>query len=149
MSLLDWGINTVAFCVSLVLLPEHDFMRAKQSSKKRPDPRASVTLPKRKQRLPTFDLSPAEVFALCRQAGRCQICAGQVLALRDLMQCFGWTIKQLAQCSQVSRTMISAILRVLKFPTADITARLSACFGLELYEFDLLAKWAVDEEVPL
>ena len=105
-------------------------MRAKQSAKTRCDDRAAVVLPKRKRRQPVFDLTPAQIFARCQEKGRCQICAGEALTLRDLMQWFGWTIAELAECSQVSRAMISAILRALKFPTVDIIARLAACFGL-------------------
>ncbi|MEQ1750740.1 MAG: helix-turn-helix transcriptional regulator [Prosthecobacter sp.] len=96
-----------------------------------------------------FDLTPAQIFARCQEKGRCQICAGEALTLRDLMQWFGWSIAELAECSQVSRAMISAILRALKFPTVDIIARLAACFGLELHEFDLMAEFVVKEEVPL
>lgn len=124
-------------------------MRATQPAKTRSDDRAELVLPKRKRRRPVFDLTQAQVFQRCRKAGNSQICAGQVMTLRSLMKWFGWTIAELAECSQVSRAMISSILNVLKFPTVNIIAQLAACFGLELHEFDLMAQFVVQEEVSL
>ena len=102
----------------------------------------------RKRRGPVFALARAEVWRRCRACGRRAICAGQVLALRDAMARRGWSARELAERSRVSRQMISAILNVARFPTAEVLDALAWCLGLQLWEFDLLADFEVRGEVP-
>ena len=69
-------------------------------------------------------------------------------ALRDAMARRGWSALELAEHSTVSRQMISAILNVARFPTAEVLETLACCLGLKLWEFDLLADFEVRAEVP-
>ena len=101
------------------------------------------------KRKPAFTLTPAQVVQLCVQRERRLICAGQVLALKELMRETGWTIAEVARRSRVSRAMISEFLRFQAFPTSELMSRLAEAFKLELYEFNLLAKYAVEAEVSL
>ena len=102
----------------------------------------------RGRRGPVFSLTRAEVWRRCRACGRRAICAGQVLALRDAVARRGWSALELAEHSKVSRQMISAILNVARFPTAEVLETLACCLGLKLWQFDLLADFEVRAEVP-
>lgn len=101
------------------------------------------------RRGPVFTLTREQVFQKCRAKRHRLICAGEVLALRDLMELRGWSILELAEYAGVSRQMISAFLNLERFPTTEVVDRLACPFGMELFEFDLLATFEVRGEVPL
>ena len=101
-----------------------------------------------RQRSPVFDIPRAEVMRRSQKWAHCQLCGGEVLALRDVMEMFGWSIERLSDCSGVSRAMISGILQVKKFPTSVIRSALVTCMGLTLYEFDLIVAWELEEMLP-
>jgi hypothetical protein len=125
-------------------------MKAKTSSKRNRsrDRKGRGLSPGRKRRGPVFTLTREQVFRKCRAKKHRLICAGEVLALMDLMEMRGWTILELAEHSHVSRQMISAILNVERFPTSEVVDQLAFPFGLELFEFDQLACYEVRAEVP-
>ncbi len=100
------------------------------------------------RRKPVFALSREQVFRKCRAKKHRLICAGEVLALMDLMEQRGWSILELAEHSHVSRQMISAFLNLERFPTSEVVDQLACPFGLELFEFDQLACFEVRAEVP-
>ena len=125
-------------------------MKAKTSSKRNRsrDRKGRGLSPGRKRRGPVFTLTREQVFRKCRAKKHRLICAGEVLALMDLMEMRGWTILELAEHSHVSRQMISAILTVERCPTSEVVDQLACPFGLELFEFDQLACYEVRAEVP-
>lgn len=92
-------------------------------------------------RVPDFTLTREQVIAKCRAKKRSLICAGQVLALMALMKIKGWTAHELAGRSGVSRSMISGILNLERFPTTVVLRSLCFSMGLKLHEFDLLAEY--------
>lgn len=102
----------------------------------------------KKRRGPVFSLTREQVFQKCRAKKHRLICAGEVLALMDLMELRGWSILELAEKSLVSRQMISAFLNLERFPTSEVVDQLACPFGMELFEFDLLACFEVRAEVP-
>jgi antitoxin component HigA of HigAB toxin-antitoxin module len=109
---------------------------------------ASLSGVKARRKL-AFTLTREQVFQKCLAKKHRLICAGEVLALRDLMELRGWSILELARHAQVSRQMISAFLNLERFPTAEVVDMLACPFGMELFEFDLLATFEVRGEVPL
>lgn len=125
-------------------------MKAKTSSRpNRSCDRQGKELAKPKRRRgPVFTLTRKQVFEKCRAKKHRLICAGEVLALMDLMEQRGWSILELAEHSHVSRQMISAMLNLERFPTSEVLDQLACPFGLELFEFDQLAWYEVRAEVP-
>jgi ribosome-binding protein aMBF1 (putative translation factor) len=120
------------------------------SAENRSEDRKEHGLPaRRKRRGPVFTLTREQVFRKCLEKKHRLICAGEVLALMDLMEARGWSIQEVAEHSRISRQMISAMLSLERFPTAEVVAILSGAFGLKLFEFDLLAEFEVAGEVPL
>ncbi|MFO1481860.1 MAG: hypothetical protein U1F71_00715 [Verrucomicrobiaceae bacterium] len=101
------------------------------------------------KRSPTFALTPQEVVEACRRQGRALFCAGQVLALRELMRLHDCNTLQLAERSRVSYAMIHAVLNVERFPTTDRLVPMVVSLGQEMHEFDLLAKYSLTAEVSL
>ena len=95
-----------------------------------------------------FSLTREQVFQKCRDKKRRLICAGEVLALRDLMELHGWSTRELAERSQVSRQMISPFLNLERFPTSEVVDQMASPFGMELFEFAMLACFVVWAEVP-
>ena len=69
------------------------------------------------------------------------------MALMDLIDCYGWTISELSKASRVSRSMITGVQNLTKFGTTATLSRLCVCFGMELFEFDLLASFELCEEM--
>jgi hypothetical protein len=110
----------------------------------------SALLPmKRAPRKPVFTLSPQQVFQRCRGSARALICAGQVLAVMDLMRQRGWPIGVLAARAHISESHLSEFLRVQKFFTTDMASRLAEAFGLKLSRLDELAEDKVEHEDSL
>jgi hypothetical protein len=104
---------------------------------------------KKPHRKPVFSLTPKQVFQLCRESCHALICAGQVLAVMDLMLRAGWPIGVLAQRAHVSESHLSEFLRLKKFFTTDIVSRVAAAFGLKLSKLDELAEEKVEKEDSL
>jgi len=125
-------------------------MKAKTSSQRNrsTDRRGSGVARSKARRGPVFTLTREQVFQKCRAKKHRLICAGEVLALRDLMELRGWSIVELAEHSHVSRQMISAFLNLERYPTSEVVDMLACPFGLELFEFDLLACLEARGEVP-
>jgi len=94
----------------------------------------------RRGRQPVFTLTREQVIARCVAQKRSLICAGQVLAVMELMRCVGWTITRLAQQSRVSASHLSEFLRVDGFFTSDCAFRVAHAFGLKLSTLDHLAE---------
>jgi hypothetical protein len=69
-------------------------MKAKTSSKRNRsrDRKGRGLSTERKRRGPVFTLTREQVFQKCRAKKHRLICAGEVLALMDLMEMRGWTI---------------------------------------------------------
>lgn len=101
-----------------------------------------------RKRPPVFRWTPTQVIERCRAKHYCLVCAGQVLALRDLMQEFGWNISELAGHSGVSRSMISEVLSLDTLATTPILNALAESFGLELFAFGFIAHLALLGELP-
>lgn len=101
------------------------------------------------KRRPHFSLTRAQVIARCRECNHQLICAGQVLALMDMMRVMGWTMLEVAARSGVSHSMIADVLRMRAFFTTDKLSRVVGAFGLEMHEFDRLAMYEVGCEVPV
>jgi ribosome-binding protein aMBF1 (putative translation factor) len=125
-------------------------MKAKSSSKRNRscDREGGGLATPKKRRGPVFSLTREQVFRKCRAKKHRLICAGEVLALMDLMEQRGWSILELADHSHISRQMISAFLNLERFPTSEVVDQLACPFGLELFEFDQLACFEVRAEVP-
>ena len=100
------------------------------------------------KRVPQFSLTREQVIARCVDSHHRLICAGQVLALMDIMQVMGWTMLEVAHRSGVSHSMIADVLRLRAFFTTDRLSCVVEAFGLELHEFDRLAMYEVLGEVP-
>ena len=99
---------------------------------------------RRRRNGPRFTLTRARVIKKCCKKHHRLICAGQVLALMDLMMMLEWTTEDLAEHSGVSRSMISSILNLERFPTIMVLYDLVHSMGFELHEFDLMAKYEVE-----
>ncbi|MBE7495333.1 MAG: helix-turn-helix transcriptional regulator [Verrucomicrobiaceae bacterium] len=94
----------------------------------------------KRRRGPVFTLTEEQVFHRCEQRKHSRICAGQVLALRDLMCRAGWSIKALAGHANVSISHLSDFLNVKKFFTTECLFRVARAFGLLLSRFDKMAE---------
>jgi hypothetical protein len=106
----------------------------------------------KKRRGPVFSLTREQVFQKCRAKKHRLICAGEVLALMDLMELRGWSILELAEKSLVSRQMISAMLNLERFPTSEVVDQLacptqppSGYHGLRFLEEEMACGQAVGE----
>ena len=94
---------------------------------------------------PVFALMPEQVIQRCQDSCHSPICAGQVLAVMELMRLAGWPIRALAQRAQISESHLSEFLRVKKFFTTDLISRVAGAFGLKLWELDQLAEQKLKE----
>jgi hypothetical protein len=100
-----------------------------------------------KVRDPVFPISREEVVRRCREKPHDMLCAGEVLALMDLMLLFHYTIKRLHELSGVARSMIHDMLVMEALPTNDTVGRLARAFGMEAIEFHLLGFFTLRAEV--
>jgi hypothetical protein len=75
------------------------------------------------------------------------LCAGEALALMDLMQEHHLTIKGLHELSKAARSMIHDILCMEAVTTNDTVAKLGRPFGMEAIEFHLLGFFTLRSEV--
>ena len=73
-------------------------------------------------------------------SGRAPICAGQVLAVMELMKKKGWNLTQLAGQSGVSRSHLSDFLCLKKFFTTHFVYLIARAFGLKVSVLDALAE---------
>lgn len=110
-------------------------MRAMQMTvpspmKAAPDDAAGRTL--RRRRRPVFTLTREQVCQRCQEGQHEMICAGQVLAVMELMRCAGWPIAVLARRARVSASHLSEFLRVESFLTVECAFRVARAFGLRL-----------------
>ena len=94
----------------------------------------------RPRRGPVFTLTREQVIQRCQNKQRAPICAGQVLAVMELMVERQWNVGMLAQKSGVSLTHLSDFLAVKKFFSTHYIAQVARAFGLELWELDQLAE---------
>ena len=126
-------------------------MKAKASSRpnRSCDRKGRGLSAKKARRKPVFALSREQVFRKCRAKKHRLICAGEVLALMDAMTAHGWSTVELAEHSHISRQMISAMLNLERFPTSEVLDQLAQALGLKLHEFDRLADYELEAEVPL
>ena len=94
----------------------------------------------RPRRGPVFTLTREQVIQRCQNKQRAPICAGQVLAVMELMVERQWNVGMLAQKSGVSLTHLSDFLAVKKFFSTHYIAQVARAFGQELWELDQLAE---------
>lgn len=99
-----------------------------------------------RRRKPVFALTPQQVVERCRARKRHPMCAGEVLALMELMEAQDCNALRLHQRSKVSYAMIADILRLEAFPTTHTRANLAAALGQKLPEFELLAFFCLGEQ---
>ncbi|MEZ5387709.1 MAG: hypothetical protein R3F13_19545 [Prosthecobacter sp.] len=124
-------------------------MQAKASSvPPRRRRRTERSTPKpRPPRGPVFPLSRAEIIQRCREKPHDMLCAGEALALMDLMSRFHLTIKGLHESSGVTRSMIRDLLTMEAVMTNDTVGKLARAFELETIEFHLLGFYTLRAEV--
>lgn len=94
-------------------------------------------------------MTAAQLIVRCREKGRDLICAGQMLAVRDIMEALCWSVSELAKRSGVSASMLFEMLRLDKFPTSDKLGRLARAFGMKLYVLDAFAELELEAEITL
>ena len=99
------------------------------------------------RREPVFPISRQEILQRCREKPHDMLCAGEAMALMDLMQEHHLTIKGLHERSQVARSMIHDILCMEAVTTNDTVAKLGRPFGMEAIEFRLLGFFTLRAEV--
>ena len=94
-----------------------------------------LSLHRRRRRKPVFSLTPEQTLRLCKDKGHCPMVAGQILALRSLMEQCGWTILETAEHSQISRPMISEMLNVQTCASTNTINTLACTFGMDHLEY--------------
>ncbi|MBK8039880.1 MAG: hypothetical protein IPK22_22515 [Verrucomicrobiaceae bacterium] len=124
-------------------------MKAKTSSKRNRsrDREGRGLSAERKRREPVFPISREEIVRRCREKPHDMLCAGEALALMDLMEQEHLTIKRLHELSKVSRSMIHDVLTMEAVMTNDTVAKLGRPFGMEAIEFHLLGHFTLRAEV--
>lgn len=106
-------------------------------------------LPEKKtRREPVFPISREEIVRRCRERPHDMLCAGEALALMDLMQERHLTILGLHKLTNVARSMISDVLSMEAVMTNDTVGKLGGAFGMEAIEFHLLGHFTLRAEVP-
>lgn len=101
----------------------------------------------KKPREPVFPISREEIVRRCRVKPHDLLCAGEALALMDLMSQFHLTIKRLHDLTGVARSMIHDILTMEAITTNDTVAKLGRPFGLTAFGFRLLGYFTLRAEV--
>lgn len=110
-------------------------------------PQAGDKAAPKARRRPVFTLTLEQVLQRCRKLGHCLWVAGQVLALRALMEARNWTILELAERSGVPRSHLSEILVLKTTASTRVQHILAETFGFELFEFHLLTFFSLRAEV--
>ena len=98
--------------------------------------------PKRKpyqSKEPDFPLARAKVILLCLKKQRPLICAGQVLALMDLMEAEQCTMNHLHDMSNIGYATIYNFLKLGTFPGTPVLFKLVVALGYEYVEFTWMA----------
>ncbi len=88
---------------------------------------------------PGFPLERAEVIPLCQEKHRPLICAGQVLALMDLMEAEQCTMNHLHDMSKIGYATIYNFLGLETFPGTPVLAKLLLALGYEYVDFTWMA----------
>lgn len=83
----------------------------------------------------------------CRVKPHDMLCAGEALALMDLMIHFHLTIKKLHELTHVARSMIHDILTMEAITTNDTAGKLGRPFGLDAFGFHMLGYFTLRAEV--
>ena len=124
-------------------------MKANSSSRpNRSCDRKGGGLPSGKQpREPVFPISREEIVRRCREKPHDMLCAGEALAVMDLMIRFHLTIKKLHELTQVARSMIHDILTMEAVMTNDTVGKLGRPFGLDAFGFHMLGYFTLRAEV--
>ena len=120
--------------------------------RRKPESKVDVngSLPEKKApRKPVFSLTPQQVIQRCQESCHELICAGQVLAVMDLMRLAGWPIGVLAERAHISESHLSEFLRVKKFFTTHLVSRVAGAFGLKLWKLDQLAEKKIADKDSL
>ena len=91
------------------------------------------------KRKPVLRLTGEELLKRCLDCKRCPLFAGQVLALRSMMDACGWEVADLVRRSKLPRSTVEAMLSLRRFSSVDTLVALAKAFGWELYELDRLA----------
>ena len=85
------------------------------------------------------------VRARCAELELDPLCAGEVLALMDLMELRGCCILGLHESAGVARSMIAGILKLTKFPTTPVRLRLLRALKANAVEFEAMAVFSMME----
>lgn len=83
----------------------------------------------------------------CVERGHDMLCAGEALALMDLMEAVQCSILEVHERSHVSRAMIHDLLTMDAISTTDVKGKLARAFHLETIEFELLSHYTLRAEV--
>ena len=124
-------------------------MKAKTSSKRNRscDRKGGGLSSGKKRREPVFPISREEIVRRCRQKPHDMLCAGEALAVMDLMIRFHLTIKGLHEQTLVARSMIHDILTMEAVMTNDTAGKLGRPFGLDAFGFHMLGYFTLRAEV--
>ena len=76
----------------------------------------------------------------CKDGNHELFCAGQVLVVMDLMVAAGWPMTVLSSHSHVSKSHLSAFLRMKSLLTSRSVVRIARAFGLKTSELDDLSE---------
>ncbi|MEQ1748183.1 MAG: hypothetical protein ABL974_02090 [Prosthecobacter sp.] len=99
-----------------------------------------------KPKMPCFPLTRAEVLAKCHLCHYPPVCAGEVMALMDLMEHGLCTMFHLHEISDVGYATIHDFLNLECFPGTPIRARLMIALNCEPLEFQWIAHWDLKAE---
>ena len=124
-------------------------MKTKASSKRNRscDRKGGGLAAPKKPREPVFPISREEIVRRCREKPHDMLCAGEALAVMDLMIHFHLTIKGMHEQTQVTRSMIHDILTMEAVMTNDTAGKLGRPFGLDAFGFHLLGYYTLRAEV--
>ncbi len=99
-----------------------------------------------KPQMPHFPLTRAQVLAKCHRCHYPLVCAGEVMALMDLMEHGLCTMFHLHEISDVGYATIHGFLSLQCFPSTLIRARLMIPLYCEPLEFQWIAHWGLKAE---
>ena len=92
-----------------------------------------------------FPLTPEAVIAKCQQQERPLECAGEVLALMQLMTLRGCSMHHLHVISQVGYATVHDFLDLETFPATEIRVRMIRPLSCDIVEFELIAVLSLRE----
>lgn len=92
---------------------------------------------------PGFPLGRDEVILLCQEKHEPLFCAGQVLALMDLMEAAKCTMHHLHELTKIGYATIYSFLKLESFPSTPVMIKWVLALGCEYVEFAIIAHFNV------